>query len=139
MFIADYQYYCGVYRFAPVDFDIVILMLQISARTAMWSMPRRARTVAAIIIALHAAVPAAFAERAPWWTHAVIYEIYPRSFQDTDGDGVGDLKGVTRRLDYLKELGVDAIWDAWAHAVGGNVQRVTTQRRRHSEPTAGVQ
>jgi alpha-glucosidase len=40
----------------------------------------------------------------------VIYEIYPRSFQDTDGDGVGDLKGVTRRLDYLRELGVDAIW-----------------------------
>jgi fructan beta-fructosidase len=46
MFIADYQYYCGVCRFAPVDFDIVILMLQISARTAMCSMPRRARTVA---------------------------------------------------------------------------------------------
>jgi len=46
----------------------------------------------------------------PWWAHAVIYEIYPRSFQDTDGDGIGDLKGVTRRLDYLKALGVDAIW-----------------------------
>jgi glycosidase len=40
----------------------------------------------------------------------VIYEIYPRSFQDTDGDGVGDLNGVTRRLDYLQQLGVDAIW-----------------------------
>lgn len=46
----------------------------------------------------------------PWWTHAVIYEIYPRSFQDTNGDGVGDLNGVTRRLDYLQHLGVDAIW-----------------------------
>ena len=46
----------------------------------------------------------------PWWTHAVIYEIYPRSFQDTNGDGIGDLNGVTQRLDYLKELGVDAIW-----------------------------
>ena len=47
---------------------------------------------------------------APWWKHAVIYEIYPRSFQDSDGDGVGDLNGITRRLDYLKDLGIDAIW-----------------------------
>ncbi len=45
-----------------------------------------------------------------WWKHAVIYEIYPRSFQDTDGDGVGDLRGITSRLDYLQALGVDAIW-----------------------------
>jgi alpha-glucosidase len=45
-----------------------------------------------------------------WWKNAVIYEIYPRSFQDTTGDGIGDLNGITRRLDYLKELGVDAIW-----------------------------
>jgi alpha-glucosidase len=45
-----------------------------------------------------------------WWEHAVIYEIYPRSFQDSDGDGIGDLNGITQRLDYLKDLGVDAIW-----------------------------
>jgi alpha-glucosidase len=45
-----------------------------------------------------------------WWKNAVIYEIYPRSFQDTNGDGVGDLNGITARLDYLKDLGVDAIW-----------------------------
>ena len=45
-----------------------------------------------------------------WWTHAVIYEIYPRSFQDSNGDGIGDLNGITQRLDYLKDLGVDAIW-----------------------------
>jgi alpha-glucosidase len=45
-----------------------------------------------------------------WWKHAVIYEIYPRSFQDSNGDGIGDLNGITGRLDYLKELGVDAIW-----------------------------
>ena len=48
----------------------------------------------------------------PWWKHAVIYEIYPRSFQDSNGDGMGDLNGITKRLDYLKELGVDAIWIA---------------------------
>ncbi len=47
---------------------------------------------------------------APWWTHAVIYEIYPRSFQDSNGDGIGDLNGITQRLDYLQNLGVDAIW-----------------------------
>ncbi len=45
-----------------------------------------------------------------WWKHAVIYEIYPRSFQDSNGDGVGDLNGITERLDYLQALGVDAIW-----------------------------
>ncbi len=45
-----------------------------------------------------------------WWKHAVIYEIYPRSFQDSDGDGIGDIKGITSRLDYLHDLGIDAIW-----------------------------
>jgi alpha-glucosidase len=48
----------------------------------------------------------------PWWRHAVIYEIYPRSFQDSNGDGVGDLNGIAQRLSYLEELGVDAIWIA---------------------------
>ena len=46
----------------------------------------------------------------PWWKHAVIYEAYPRSFQDSNGDGVGDLKGITERLDYLQSLGINAIW-----------------------------
>jgi oligo-1,6-glucosidase len=45
-----------------------------------------------------------------WWKEAVIYQLYPRSFQDSDGDGVGDLKGITKRLDYLQRLGIDAIW-----------------------------
>ncbi len=45
-----------------------------------------------------------------WWQNAVIYEIYPRSFQDSNNDGIGDLNGITSRLDYLQELGVDAIW-----------------------------
>ena len=45
-----------------------------------------------------------------WWRKAIIYQIYPRSFQDSDGDGVGDLKGIDERLPYLVELGVDAIW-----------------------------
>jgi len=46
----------------------------------------------------------------PWWKHSVIYEIYLRSFQDSNGDGVGDLQGVIHRLDYLESLGIDAIW-----------------------------
>ena len=45
-----------------------------------------------------------------WWKNAVIYQIYPRSFQDTNGDGIGDLPGVISRLDYLAQLGVDGIW-----------------------------
>ena len=47
---------------------------------------------------------------APWWTGAVVYQIYPRSFQDSDGDGIGDLRGVLQRIDHLVELGVDVVW-----------------------------
>ena len=45
-----------------------------------------------------------------WWKQSVVYQIYPRSFQDSNGDGVGDIQGIIRRLDYLKDLGVDIIW-----------------------------
>ncbi|RSK47846.1 glycoside hydrolase family 13 protein [Bacillus canaveralius] len=45
-----------------------------------------------------------------WWKESVIYQIYPRSFNDSNGDGIGDLQGITEKLDYLKELGVDVIW-----------------------------
>ena len=50
------------------------------------------------------------AEGHEWWKHAVFYEIYPRSFADSNNDGIGDLKGIDSHLEYLKELGVDAIW-----------------------------
>lgn len=56
--------------------------------------------------------PTADAEGHPWWQHAVFYEIYPRSFADSNRDGIGDLNGITSKLDYLKDLGVDAIWIA---------------------------
>lgn len=45
-----------------------------------------------------------------WWKEAVVYQIYPRSFMDSNGDGIGDLNGITEKLDYLKELGIDVIW-----------------------------
>lgn len=48
--------------------------------------------------------------RRRWWKESVVYQIYPRSFKDSDGDGIGDLKGITEKLDYLEELGVDVIW-----------------------------
>lgn len=48
--------------------------------------------------------------RKHWWKESVVYQIYPRSFMDSNGDGIGDLKGITLKLDYLKELGVDVVW-----------------------------
>mgnify|MGYP003338721919 CR=1 FL=1 len=45
-----------------------------------------------------------------WWRQAVVYEIYPRSFMDLDGDGLGDIVGITSRVEYLSDLGVDAVW-----------------------------
>ena len=45
-----------------------------------------------------------------WWQNSVVYQIYPRSFQDSNGDGIGDIQGIIKRLDYLQELGIDAVW-----------------------------
>ncbi|WP_309977813.1 glycoside hydrolase family 13 protein [Agromyces sp. 3263] len=55
-------------------------------------------------------VPTALADDATWWRSAVIYQVYVRSFADSDGDGTGDLRGVRSRLGYLRELGIDALW-----------------------------
>lgn len=50
--------------------------------------------------------------KAPWkhWMDAIVYQIWPASFQDSNGDGIGDLQGIISRLDYIKSLGVDTIW-----------------------------
>jgi alpha-glucosidase len=85
-----------------------------------WKRPgplRRALAAVLLYVSLCAvgiAVPTARAatHSTPWWQHAVIYEIYPRSFQDSNGDGIGDLNGIAQRLPYLQQLGVDAIWIA---------------------------
>ena len=45
-----------------------------------------------------------------WWKESVVYQVYPRSFCDSNGDGIGDINGITSKLDYLKELGINVIW-----------------------------
>ena len=50
------------------------------------------------------------ANETAWWRRAVVYQVYPRSFADSNGDGIGDLPGLISRLDYLAALGVDAVW-----------------------------
>ncbi|HUO35892.1 MAG TPA: alpha-glucosidase [Candidatus Acidoferrum sp.] len=62
------------------------------------------------LFARRASEPAAQPPSLEWWQHAVFYEVYPRSFADSNDDGIGDITGITSRLDYLKDLGVDAIW-----------------------------
>jgi len=70
------------------------------------SEPSYKRAVAAVDESSHSAI------EAPWWKGAAIYQIYPRSFQDSNADGIGDLRGIISRIDYLADLGVDALWIA---------------------------
>lgn len=80
-------------------------------------MLRKWFATAILMVVVCLSVPAVRAQQKPvdaeghqWWQHAVFYEIYPRSFADSNNDGIGDLNGIASKLDYLKELGVDAIW-----------------------------
>ena len=66
--------------------------------------------LATLAIATCASLAPGADSAAQWWQNAVVYEVYPRSFGDSNGDGIGDLNGITEHLDYLRELGIDAIW-----------------------------
>src|ERR1700687_456538 len=66
--------------------------------------------VVGLSFSLHSQTQPVDSEGHQWWQHAVFYEIYPRSFMDSNNDGIGDLNGIASKLDYLKSLGVDAIW-----------------------------
>jgi alpha-glucosidase len=82
----------------PIGLAIAVLIVSLAPTHANAQSTKAAKII-------QAAAP-----EEPWWKHAVIYEVYPRSFADSNGDGTGDLNGITAHLDYLKDLGVDAIW-----------------------------
>src|SRR5882757_4147716 len=80
-----------------------ILTLAALCLSPIWAQTKSVSSLTANHVATHSSDDT-------WWKHAVIYEIYPRSFQDSNGDGIGDLNGITERLGYLQSLGIDAIW-----------------------------
>ena len=86
-------------RFLKRTFSAAIGVVGLAVGAASIAPPMQAQSM-----------PGAAAGGDVWWKHAVVYEIYPRSFQDSNGDGIGDLNGITSRLGYLQDLGIDAIW-----------------------------
>ncbi len=77
-------------------------------------------------------------EDAPWWTRATVYQVYPRSFADSDGDGVGDLRGVMEHLDHLAELGVDVVWLSPVYASPQDDNGYDISDYRAIDPTFGT-
>ena len=73
-----------------------------------------------------------------WWKNAVVYQIYPKSFQDSDGDGIGDIPGIISRLDYLKKLGIDAIWLSPVYRSPQDVNGYDISDYQDIEPMFGI-
>lgn len=101
-------------RFKKISIASIALMASmpwlLSSALPGWSIETAGRLQTTSSIGNSSTIAAAKTAGDPWWKHAVFYEIYPRSFKDSNGDGIGDLNGITSKLDYLKDLGVDAIW-----------------------------
>ncbi len=95
---------------------VTVLAICAVLSVAAWAQPARGARGVADVPGVASQASATDLDRrfhdGPWWKHAVVYEIYPRSFQDSNGDGIGDLNGITERLGYLQNLGVDALWIA---------------------------
>jgi alpha-glucosidase len=98
-----------LWKLYPVGVAIACALSLTLASTTPIATAAQAPAASPAVAASHAAA-ATLAPATKWWQNAVIYEIYPRSFQDSNGDGIGDLNGIAQRLDYLQSLGVDAIW-----------------------------
>jgi alpha-glucosidase len=98
-----------LWKLYPVGVAIACALNLTLASTTPIATAAQAPAASPAVAASHAAA-ATLAPATKWWQNAVIYEIYPRSFQDSNGDGIGDLNGIAQRLDYLQSLGVDAIW-----------------------------
>ena len=99
---------------------------------------------AEVVDSLRAARPERPAQRGDWWRDAVIYQVYPRSFADGNGDGMGDLPGIRARLPYLRQLGVDAVWLSPFYAspqadAGYDVERLPERMRVPCGARAGLE
>ncbi len=88
----------------------ILLGLQFCVGQSPAAPPQSAPPAATLSKGAQSKTKAAKPQPSDWWKHAVFYEIYPRSFADSNGDGIGDLNGISSKLNYLKDLGVDAIW-----------------------------
>ena len=75
---------------------------------------------------------------ADWWKQSVVYQVYPRSFMDANGDGIGDLKGITQKLDYIRDLGADVIWLSPIYQSGGTDAGYDISDYRAIEPEFGT-
>src|SRR5919198_1123642 len=87
-----------------------VLLLLISILIGCTPSPQLTPQPRSTTVSTPVASPTTEAPKLPWWREAIFYEIFVRSFYDTDGNGIGDFNGITQKLDYLQELGVNAIW-----------------------------